>query len=174
MRAGLLGLVLLCFGAAVARAHDPGLSSLHLAARPGSVDVLLQFAPADAALLVSLDTDGDGRVSRAEFEAARPLLDALPAQWLAVRRGDEPITVRAMSVHFEEKENNIAFRIIIPTTPTGDWTLLFPKLIGLPPGHRQLVVAIGLDGRTAAQKMVEVSQPWLAITWPATGAGVNR
>jgi hypothetical protein len=153
--------------AAVSRAHDPGLSSLHLAARPDSVDVLLQFAPADAALLVPLDTDGDGRVSRPEFEAARPLLDALPARWLALRRGDEPIALRAMSVHFEEKQNNIVLRMIIPAAPAGDWTLLFPKLIALPPGHRQLVVAVGPDGRIAAQKPVEASQPWLALTWPA-------
>lgn len=166
MSRGLLALALLA-GAAVSRAHESGQSSLHLAASPGSVSVLLQFAPADVALLVPLDTDGDGRISRAEFEAARPVLDALPAQWLAVRRDDKPIELRAMTVHFEEKENNLVFRVIIPAMPAGNWTLLLPKLIALPPGHRQVVVAVGPDGSIAAQKIVEATQPWLAITWPA-------
>jgi hydrogenase/urease accessory protein HupE len=162
----LLAVFILLAGLSAARAHDPGLSSLHLTARDGTVDVVLQFAPADAALLAPLDADGDGRVTRAEFEAARSALDAVPAQWLGLRGGDKPLTLQPMSVHLEEADNNLSFRAIIPAPATGEWTLLFPGLISLPPGHRELVT-VTTAGGVVLEKLIQADQPWLTVAWPA-------
>jgi hydrogenase/urease accessory protein HupE len=168
LRAGLFTLALAWLGAPVARAHDPGLSSLHLTARDGAVEITLQFAPADAAHLAPLDADGDGRVTRAEFETARPGLDAIAGQWLALRQGEQPLALRPMSTGFEEEGDNIAFRAIVPAPASGEWMLFFPRLIALPPGHRQSVTVSLADGRAFATRLVEADQPWLAVTWPAS------
>jgi hydrogenase/urease accessory protein HupE len=167
-------LVLACFAATAAgRAHDPGLSSLHLTARDGIVEIKLQFAPADTARLVPLDTNGDGAVSRAEFETARPALDHLVSDWLAIRDGDRPLAVQPMSVQLEGSDN-LCFRAIVAAPATGSWTLLLPRLIALPPGHRQAVSASLAEGAPFFQQLVEAAQPWQTVTWPAAAAAGGR
>lgn len=172
MRAGLFVLALAWLGAAAGRAHDPGLSSLRLTARDGAVEITLQFAPTDAAHLAPLDADADGRVTRAEFEAARPALDVVAGQWLALRQGEQPLALRPMSVGFEEDGDNLAFRAIVPAVPTGEWMLFFPRLIGLPPGHRQSVTVALADGPPFVETLVEAGQPWLTVAWPAAASPV--
>ena len=165
----LLHSVLIAGGALLAaatlRAHDPGLSTLHLVARDGAVEFVLQFAPGDAAYVAPLDGDGDGRVTRAEFEAARPALGQTVARWAALRPASSPF--QPMSAQFEERDNNVLFRALLPEAPAGAWTLFLPRLIELPPGHRQLVTVVGRSGAVIAEQMLDASQPWLAFSWSA-------
>ena len=63
--------------AALARAHDPGLSTATAKVFPDHIEAEATFARADIEALVPLDADRDGKVSSEEFARARPKLQAL-------------------------------------------------------------------------------------------------
>jgi len=154
-------------GAARLPAHDPGLSSLHLVGRGDSVDLVLQFAPVDAAYLAPLDRDGDGRVTRGEFEAARPALADFASRWMQVRDPAGPQLLTGLTASLQEQDNNVVIRAVVPVAPHGSWTLLFPRLLGLPPGHRHHVTVQVAGGGLVTEKLIDASEPWLAVAWDA-------
>src|SRR5262249_19181579 len=66
------------------KAHDPGLSSLTLRARPNGVEATLTLAVRDAAQLADLDDNHDGSVTQAEFAHTRSQLEIAVAEQLVV------------------------------------------------------------------------------------------
>src|SRR5689334_14451119 len=76
--------LILVVAAAIAFAHDPGLSAAVLKLGKDRVDAHLTFARADVETLVAIDTDRDGKVTQAEFERAKPQLQALAADAIEV------------------------------------------------------------------------------------------
>ena len=58
----------------MARAHDPGLSTGQFKILPDRLETELTFARADIEAIARLDTDGDGKVSKSEWNAAQTKL----------------------------------------------------------------------------------------------------
>ncbi len=166
-RSWLVAAVLVLVAGPRANAHEAGLSTLELVARSNWVEVVVQFSPSDIALLIPIDSDGNGVVSRAEFEAARPQLDTLAAKWLKFRAGDAPLTLKPSGAQYDEAGNNIVLRATVPTPPTGTWVLTLPMLINLPPDHRQYTIAGFAVDKIVAEKMITAEQPWLVLDWSA-------
>ena len=150
-------------------AHDPGISSMHVVARPGAVEMVLQFSPNDLVWLGPFDSNGDGTVSRAEFEAGRPELENVAISWIHVSAAAGDLAVRFTGAQFEEAERNVVLRAIVPAGANETWKLIFPRFIELPPGHRQLVTVAGLNERVVAEQLISAQHPWMEVDWAVAG-----
>jgi len=80
----LPGLLLAC-SASLLRAHDPGLSSVHVVRAGAGLAVTAAFANADFAAATDLDQDHDGAIDAAELALAADRLPALLAGGFMLR-----------------------------------------------------------------------------------------
>ncbi|WP_438481182.1 HupE/UreJ family protein [Oleiharenicola lentus] len=155
--------------ALLSRAHEPGLSSLHLVGRPGWGEAVIQFAPTDFLFLAPIDTNKDGALSRAEFEAGRAEIEHTALSWLQVNVSGKPAPQRSLGVQFQDKENNIVLNVLIDAAPLEIWNLEFPRLKDLPERHRQFLTAAGQSRRVVMETLIAASSPQVTVNWSATG-----
>ena len=121
-----------------AAAHDPGLSIVHLQVDDGSISARLTFVRRDVEQLISLDGDGDGDVSEAEFFAARRNLTGLFPQLVAVTAGTQEIPVSTVSVQWDPSDA-VHFSADFPHVSRGSIAIRSPVIAQLARGHRQYV-----------------------------------
>lgn len=161
-----LGLILTTTGL---RAHDPGLSTLHVVARDQGTEFMLQLAPADAALLYPLDANRDGRVSDAEFADAQPVLATALARWVLVEpAGMLPAPWTGLSAQHDSAGSNVTLRGRLSRAPQGTWTLRLVRLPELPAAHRHLVTVVDASGSIIAEHRLSPAQPEATFAWQPT------
>src|SRR5262245_47348737 len=97
--------VLLISIAGVARAHDPGLSTVALKIFFDRLEAEVIFARADIEALVPLDVNHDGKVSPEEWDRARPNLEPLLREAFSLRVNDTAIAITEPSFHLDGNNN---------------------------------------------------------------------
>ena len=94
MNRGRFAAFVFCFlFALVARAHDPGLSTLKLRHEGQQIHATLLFAANDISFVVPLDQDSNGTISPGELTAAREILKKLAVNLLEVSLDENPLPV---------------------------------------------------------------------------------
>ena len=137
--------------AALAWAHDPGLSTATAKVFPEHIEAEATFARADIEALVPLDADRDGKVSSEEFARGRPKLQALASKGFNVLSTDA-ITQSDPSLHLDEDDN---FHIAVTFRTQGPKVTIESSLIKqLPRGHRQFISLVDERGATLAQALL--------------------
>jgi hydrogenase/urease accessory protein HupE len=154
-----------------ASAHDPGLSSVTVHARPNSIDAVLTFALKDAAQLAELDGDHDGIVTQAEFGRGHSRLEAIVATEFVVALDGtlaKPESIRSQL----DENNNVDLRLNLRAANVSTLEIR-PKLIALlPPGHRQYLQVQDSRGQTVAERLLSAGTEVVTIRVPAENASI--
>jgi len=133
-------LMLVC--AVAVFAHDPGLSAVVLKMNGDRVEAHLTYARADIESLVPVDADRDGVISATEFAQAKPRLESLAAEAIAVTANGQSVSFAVSGVELDNS-NGVHFHFSF-AKPEGEPFALQSNLIErLPRGHRQYVELIG-------------------------------
>jgi len=149
-------LVLLILATASAFAHDPGLSAVRLKIDANKIAARLTFARPDIAIIAPMDADRDGRVTRSEFDAARPRLESLARESLAVRVDGSELSPAAVTVHLDEGDA-IHFDLEFPAARGAKLVLRSLLIDKLPRGHRQFLSLLDERENSRAQRMLDAA-----------------
>lgn len=157
----------------LARAHDPGISTVQGKVRADGIELVAGFAPADAQQFVPVEArTTNRRMTAEEFNAVRTLLEIVASQlWEARTSGATPAP-RESSVRLLPGDN-VSFRVVLPR-PEGavKMTLRATKLGTLPQGHRQFVIIADARGVTIAKKLLSAKDDTIEVPLVAVVAGV--
>jgi hydrogenase/urease accessory protein HupE len=153
----LIVLLLLAACLSCARAHDPGLSALALRVEQSSLKATLSLSRGDVETLLPLDTNHDGRVTAAEFAAARPALEELMATALEVELDGHRVTAADRSVDLDASDA-IQGRLTFPCLARGQLRICFAWFSQLPRGHRQFVSLRDAQDRLLEERMLDVNK----------------
>ena len=121
-----------------AAAHDPGLSSFTFQSGAKGLTATLVLPVADAEGIAAIDSNHDGRVSEAEFNAARPRLEEALLDACELKSGTEVLPALSIATEFDLADG-IQVRWLFPTAG-GEVTLRSAMLELLPRGDRKSVV----------------------------------
>ena len=150
--------------AGIAAAHDPGLSSLNFQSGAKGLTATLVLPVADAEGIATIDANHDGRVSEAEFNAARPRLEEALLDACELRNGTEGLPAISIATEFDLTDG-LQVRWMFPPA-SGEVTLRSAMLELLPRGHRQFATVQDGDGRTLHTKVLDVKNASLGFTIP--------
>ncbi len=150
--------------AGMAAAHDPGLSSLTFQSGAKGLTATLVLPVADAEGIATLDANRDGRVSEAEFNAARPRLEEALLDACELRSGTEVLPALSIATEFDLTDG-FQVRWMFPPA-SGEVTLRSAVLELLPRGHRQFATVQDGDGRTLHTKVLDVKNASLGFQIP--------
>ncbi|MBP6820544.1 MAG: HupE/UreJ family protein [Acidobacteria bacterium] len=166
-------LVFLIAAVASAFAHDPGLSAAVLKLEGDQVNGHLTFARADIESLVPIDSDRDGKITAAEFAQAKPHLELLAAEAIAVTVAGHPVQAVINGVEPDDG-NGIRFKFSFAKL-AGQTFIIESKLIErLARGHRQYLELIGGEKLVGSKMLTAGSisyQPAAATLAEAAKAG---
>jgi hydrogenase/urease accessory protein HupE len=119
-----------------AKAHDPGLSAAEINIGRDSIEAQLALSAPDAAALIQVDRDRDGRISSKEMEAERAALEELALGAFEVQADGVVVDASAPRVSLDETGGlllrarySVSLRAEVRVR-----SLLLPRL---PRGHRQ-------------------------------------
>ena len=164
----VLGIVCGLF-AALAHAHDPGISTAQGELRADSLVLTTGFAPADVQQLLPPASRHDGAWTSTEFDAAHAQLLAIAPQLWEVRAGERRLTPRDARVELLPGDS-VSFRVVFPREGGGgSLTLRAPKIAELPPGHRQFVIIADSRGSTITKKLLSVRDSTLEVSLDEAG-----
>ncbi len=155
-------LLIIIAAAAAAFAHDPGLSAAVLKLEAGRVDAHLTFARADIETLIApvlLDADRDGKVSQAEFDQAKPRLQSLAAEAIAVSIAGHIVETRLTGVEIDDS-NGVHFRYSFaqPANAESQTFTFQSTLLGrLARGHRQYLELLNGSDKMIGSRLLEAS-----------------
>lgn len=141
-------------------AHDPGLSSLDVTVRGGTIDAVLQIGPVDLAAGPgrTCDADGDGTVDSAEL--AR-LGGDMARRWIEVAVDERVVAWSMVQVRADDDGGAVVtYRANRAATGAvaGGFAVASPVLDELPFGHRQFTT-VSVEGRTVGQVLLAASSP---------------
>jgi len=151
-----LPLVLIVLAATSVFAHDPGLSSAEVKLEGNEAVARITFARGDIATIAPLDADRDGQVTNAEFDAARPQLEALAKQSFTLLIDDHDVSPRTVAVSLDET-GAVHLDLAYPISAGVKLTLRSNLLDKLPRGHRQFLELRDAGGNTQGQRMLDAS-----------------
>lgn len=123
---------------AVSHAHDVGLSTAEIAVKPAEIEVVVSFAPADAAVL------------------------GLGSESLPLPRATEMITLRSTdavrsprSAHVVLSEDNVTMHVLYPGNESGGpFSVEMRMMDELSPGHRMFVTVSGHEREVLMQRLL--------------------
>jgi hydrogenase/urease accessory protein HupE len=151
-----LALVFMIVAAASVFAHDPGLSSAELKLEEKQLTAQLTFAREEIAMLVPLDTDHDGQITRVEFDSALPRLESIARESLIVTLDGSTIEPGEVSAVLGDS-NALHFNLSFQALTTGHLQVLTPLLTKLARGHRQFLMIRDETGQPLGEKMLDVN-----------------
>jgi len=146
--------VLLMLHSAGVFAHPPGLSSVEMTIKAGSVDVKVTFALQDIEAFTPMDSDLDAEVSDAERDAAKPAIAKLLAEQMHVLIDGVAYTpTKTNRVSFDD-QNNAHVEFHYSAIAKQQLQMQSSFLAWLPEGHQQYVTIKDADGKTLSEKML--------------------
>ncbi len=155
----------LCLGFASSsrlHAHDPGLSAAEVRIDRAQLIATLTLARADAETLSTVDRDRDGKVTAAEFEAARPILQPMALHALEVKLDGKKVAAEKLSLHLD-KSDAVQVELTYPRA-TGFLLSARSTLISqLPAGHRQYFIFRDARGEKLAERVMSAQADLLEI-----------
>lgn len=148
--------------AAIAFAHDPGISTAQGELSGNTLSLTTGFAPADARYLLPAEFHGDGSFTLEEFESVRERLLAVAPQLWEVRSGTKVSTVRDLKVELLPGDN-VSFQFVFPRPPGVSLRLSALKLPELPESHRQFVIISDENGSVITKKLLKAEDFTLEV-----------
>ena len=148
--------------AAAARAHTPGLSTAVVRITPDALNAELVFSIADAAQIVSLDKDGDGKLSQDELAAGVMEMQALASQALEIKVDGAPVKATAARCQFD-RDDNASINLTFPTTNFSTLLICSSCLALLPPEHQETFSLQNDKGETLTERMLTASNRCVTI-----------
>lgn len=150
-----------------ATAHDPGISTAQGQLKPGAIEIVTGFAPADARQFLPSDLHVSDQWDDSEFEAVREHLEVMAAQLWEASVDGIALNPDEASVQFLPGDN-VSFRVILPLPSRGERLILrSAKFAELPPGHRQFVLVFDQDGSTVAKALLSPRAVVLEVPLPS-------
>jgi hydrogenase/urease accessory protein HupE len=151
------------------QAHDPGLSTATVKVFSDRLAAEVIFARADIETLVPLDTNHDGQVSPEEWERARPQLEALSRQALAVLMDGHAITLTQSGFHLDQN-NNFQISGIFPSHGAKALTIESPLINQLARGHRQFLSLYDERGAPLVEELLGANHNVVELSLPSRPA----
>jgi hydrogenase/urease accessory protein HupE len=139
-----------------AKAHDPGLSAAEIGIGRESIEAQLALSGADAASLIQVDRDGDGRISSEELEAERVALEALALGAFEVLADGVAVDASGPQVSVDEAGGILLrarYRVSL-SSEVGVRSLLISRL---PRGHRQYCTIKERSKRVLSETLLDSS-----------------
>ena len=155
-----ISLLLAC--APLLRAHEPGLSTASILWKPGSIELVLTFAVGDMDSMFLLDTDGDSKVSQAEFSYAKSKLAELGREAVELTLDGQKLTGSEPALRMDDL-NNVEF---ITRYAAQSGTNLIYRCVALPKlpsGHRQLATVKDAEGKVVGERLLKAEDDTLRI-----------
>ena len=97
--------IFITFSTGHALAHDLGLSTATIKLFTNHIEAVLGFAVADAAEIVELDKDHNGKISKEELKRGTAELTKTAQAALEVTFNDQPASITATRCEFDENNN---------------------------------------------------------------------
>jgi hydrogenase/urease accessory protein HupE len=137
-------------------AHDPGLSVAEIKLEESRLEARLTFAREEIAALVPMDSDHDGQITQAEFDATRAQLEEMAIQSFIVSVGGRDLPPTKVSSILGDS-NALHLNLIFPATVEGRLGISAPLLARLARGHRQFLTIRDATGKTLSEKMLDAN-----------------
>jgi hydrogenase/urease accessory protein HupE len=137
-------------------AHDPGLSSATARLKPNALEITFAFAVRDANQISQLDTDHDGVIASAEFDAGKAALEKIVADEFDVQcdgKLTKPVAMRS----WLDTKNDACVVLSLPATKISNLVFQARFLSRLPTGHRQFLTMFAEDGRSLGERLLSES-----------------
>jgi len=151
----------------IAKAHDPGLSSLTIRQHTNGLEATLTLAVKDAAQIAELDENHDGTLSQVEFGRGQSQLEAVVARQVVIRAAGK--VVKDKSIHSRLDENNNVEVLLNFDGVVFSGVDIESKLIAsLPLGHRQYLQVQNSRGDTIFERLLSAAADRAAVEMPRT------
>ena len=129
-----------------ASAHDPGLSTAGITLHTNRIEAVLGFAVRDAAEIIELDKDHDGRFSKEELADGSLRLKAAATNALEITLNGQAAILTAARCEFDDNFN-ATVSLDFTGGPFTNLVIRSKWLALLQPGHRQLLPCAMLPAR---------------------------
>jgi hydrogenase/urease accessory protein HupE len=143
-------------------AHDPGLSTLTLQFKGGTLTATLVMSLRDANSIVEVDKDRDLHITAAELAAAQAEMQLEATNALEVSFDDHLAQASNARCEFDEKDNATVW-LTFPAPAFSSLTVRSRWLAQLPPGHRQFFSLQKASGETLAERLLAASADSVTI-----------
>lgn len=138
-----------------------------------TLEIVTGFAPADAQQLLPAEDRFAGRLTPAEFVAAKVRFDAIGPQLWEARLDGVPVAPVEVQVDLLPGDN-LSFRLVFPVRAAGQAFVLRAARLGLlPADHRQFVIISDAGGFTRTKKMLHAADDRLEVPLVAVGAAAS-
>jgi len=165
--------ILISLMALEVEAHDPGLSAADVRIEASRVVANLTLARGDVEILVRIDSNHDGEITPAEFEAVRTGLENLAASSLELRIDGRLASVSSVSVRPDES-NAIHFVVTFEREAGSELGVRSLLVARLARGHRQYV-SIDDDRRNRlGERILDSGDDQFLLKYDGSRAGSPR
>jgi hydrogenase/urease accessory protein HupE len=135
-------------------AHDPGLSNADLRLGDRALTARIVFAREEIAMLIPMDADHDGEITRAEFGAASLQLDELAREIFLIEIDGEKIAPEKVSATLGES-NAVHFDLSFRSSASGRLRVSTPLIARLARGHRQMLTIRDDGGKALTETLID-------------------
>jgi hydrogenase/urease accessory protein HupE len=143
-------------------AHDPGLSTATITLHENKLQAVLGFSIVDAAQIVELDKDADGRLSKAELDEGAAELTRLAPQALDVKFDGQAVAATNASCQFDGSDN-ASITLVFPSRAFTNLVIRSKWLAMLQPGHRQFVSLQTSNGSVLAERLLSQNSDSITV-----------
>jgi hydrogenase/urease accessory protein HupE len=154
-----------------ATAHDPGLSSLTLRARPNGLEVTLTLAVRDASQVAELDANHDGTVTQVEFARSRWQLEAAVGGEVLIAADSKVRKAQFIRSHLDQN-NNVEVRLDFGATVFSSLEIQSKIIRSLPLGHRQYLDVQNSRGETIFEQLLSAAADRATVEMPRANASM--
>jgi hydrogenase/urease accessory protein HupE len=154
-----------------ATAHDPGLSSLTLRARPNGLEVTLTLAVRDASQVAELDANHDGTVTQVEFARSRWQLEAAVGREVLIAADSKVRKAQFIRSHLDQN-NNVEVRLDFGATVFSSLEIQSKIIRSLPLGHRQYLDVQNSRGETIFEQLLSAAADRATVEMPRANASM--
>ncbi len=152
----LLFVICLTLGAcAIVHAHDPGLSAADVKFTSEGFVVALSFADIDIEPLCTIDSDQNGKISLAEFAAAKAKLELLARSAFQVRSEQQQLQAAKVIQTYDPESNTVHCNLTFALAVGSRLVMRSAILESLPRGHRQYLSLRDERGTILAEQMLK-------------------
>ncbi|HEY8227782.1 MAG TPA: HupE/UreJ family protein [Pyrinomonadaceae bacterium] len=155
-------------------AHDPGLSTTEIKVdRNGGVTLEMAFAPADAQRISLIDSNGDQKISPAEFEQAKSGLLKTAIDEVELHSDNERLTPLEQSASYDVESSVVVIRLGFSERVGRHFELKSGIMRFLARGHKQFVTLRDQDGQIVSERMLGLGDDRLTYDFRSQ-KGANR
>jgi hydrogenase/urease accessory protein HupE len=148
---------LLCSLVAAVYAHDPGLSAAALRLTDNHIVAHLTLARREIEMLVPIDADHDGSVTGEELAAARPGLQALAHNLLAISSAGQAGSAQITAIELDQSDA-LHFWLQFPSLPGAQLHVTVPIIAQLARGHRQYLSVRDARDHFLTERILDAEQ----------------